>query len=259
MARYEAAMDVHAQRSVGVASAFVLAAGLGTRMRPLTDHVPKPLVPLAGRPLLDHVLDRIADAGIGDVVVNVHYKAEQIEAHLASRAERTPNSRISISDERALLLDTGGGALQALPLLGDAPFLVANSDTVWLERKVSNVRVLIGAFDPERMDALLLLADRATSLGYAGNGDFDLRADGQLARPTKGETVPHVFAGVSIATPRLLREMPPAQPFSLNRVWDRAMAERRLFGLRLQGTWMHVGDPRALADAERLIADAVSA
>lgn len=253
-------MGVQTQQNRMITSAFVLAAGFGTRMRPLTDRLPKPLVALAGRPLLDHVLDRIADAGIGDAVVNVHYKAEQIEAHLAARALRTPASRTRVSDERALLLDTGGGALKALPLLCAGPFLIANSDTVWLERDRSNVAALIDAFDPDRMDALLLLADRATSLGYAGRGDFNLNADGRLARPVKGEeTVPCVFAGVSIATPRLLRDMPAGQPFSLNRVWDRAIQEGRIFGLALQGTWMHVGDPQALADAERLIAHAAGA
>ncbi len=256
LARYEAAMAVHPHQNGKVTAAFVLAAGLGTRMRPLTDHVPKPLVPLAGRPLLDHVLDRIADARLGDVIVNVHYKAEQIETHLAARAAIRPSPRIRISDERDLLLDTGGGALQALPLLGDAPFLIANSDTVWLENDVANIAALIDFFDPVQMDALLLLADRETSLGYAGRGDFNLVFDCLLQRPATGQTVPFVFAGISIASPRLFRDMPASWPFSLNAVWDRAMSQGRLFGLPLRGTWMHVGDPQALADAERLIARA---
>lgn len=240
--------------------AFVLAAGLGTRMRPLTDRLPKPLVPLAGRALLDHVLDRIAAAGIAEAVVNVHYRADQIEAHLAARGNRGAGPRIRISDERALLLDTGGGAVNALPLLGDAPFLIHNSDTVWLEPGQSNLARLVDAFDAARMDALLLLAKRETSLGYSGRGDFTLGADGRLARPQSDATaprtnVPYVFAGASMTAPRLLRDT-RAEPFSLNRVWDRAQAEGRLFGLELEGTWMHVGDPEALAAAERLIADA---
>ncbi len=231
--------------------AFVLAAGLGTRMRPLTDTLPKPLVPLAGRALLDHVLDRIAAAGITEAIVNVHYRAEQIEAHLSHRVQ----PRITISDERGQLLETGGGVRQALPHLGKDPFLLHNSDTVWTEPGPQNLRSLATAFDPSAMDALLLLADRRKSLGYGGRGDFHLSSDGRIVRPAKGETAPFVFAGASIATPHLLRETPEG-PFSLNRVWDRALGEGRLYGLPLVGTWMHVGDPAALAEAEALIAEA---
>ncbi|MDX2159532.1 MAG: nucleotidyltransferase family protein [Hyphomicrobiaceae bacterium] len=228
--------------------AFVLAAGLGTRMRPLTDHVPKPLVRLAGRALIDHVLDRIAEAGIAEAVVNVHYLADLIETHLATRNR----PRVSISDEREALLETGGGVRKALGRLAPGPFLVHNSDTVWIEREGCNLRRLIETFDAERMDGLLLLADRTTSLGYAGRGDFLLDGQGRITKPAKGETVSHVFAGASIATPRLMRETPDG-PFSLNLVWDRAIAEGRLYGIELNGTWMHVGDPSALARAEALI------
>ncbi len=232
-------------------TAFVLAAGLGTRMRPLTDRRPKPLVPVAGRALIDHVLDRIAAAGVSFTVVNVHYLADQIEAHLASRA----SPRIVISDERAHLLDTGGGVLNARDLLGVRPFLIHNSDSIWLESGRSNLQHLFAAFDAERMDALLMLAGTATSLGYAGAGDFHLASDGSLTRRAKQETAAFVFTGVSMASPRLLRDA-PAGPFSLNRLWDRALAERRMFGLVLEGTWMHVGDPAAVTAAERCIADA---
>jgi N-acetyl-alpha-D-muramate 1-phosphate uridylyltransferase len=234
--------------SIRLDKAFVLAAGLGTRMRPLTQHRPKPLVVVAGRPLLDHVLERIAAAGIADVVVNVHYLADAIELHLRDRH----HPRIAISDERDRLLDTGGGVAKAMPLLGAAPFLIHNSDSIWIEDAVPNLQRLADAMDERNMDALLLLADRTTSLGYDGRGDFHLEADGRLRRVAKGEAADFVFAGVSIAIPRLMRDV-PSGPFSLNRVWDRAMAEGRLFGIRLTGTWMHVGDPAALAAAEELI------
>ncbi len=223
-------------------------------MRPVTDRVPKPLVPLGGRALIDHVLDRIAAAGIGEAVVNVHYKAELIEAHLAARAATGEKPQIWISDERLRLLDTGGGVRKALPLLGQAPFLVHNSDTVWLERGNSNLAQLMATFDVSRMDALMLLADRATSLGYSGRGDFHLANDGRLVRAGAGEHVPYVFAGASMTSTRLLRDT-LEEPFSLNRVWNRALAEGRLYGLVLDGTWMHVGDPVALQEAERLMAD----
>lgn len=235
--------------SIKLDKAFVLAAGLGTRMRPLTERLPKPLVELAGRPILDHVLDRIASAGISEAVVNVHYLADQIERHL----HRRNAPRIVISDERGELLDTGGGTLKAMTHLGDRPFLVHNSDSVWIESGTANLVRLAAAFDEGRMDGLLLLADRATCLGYDGPGDFDLEPDGRLRRIRKGETAEFVFAGVSIATRRLMRGTPQGA-FSLNRVWDRALAEERLHGLRLAGTWMHVGDPAALAAAEARLA-----
>lgn len=232
-------------------TAFVLAAGLGTRMRPLTDQRPKPLVPVAGKALLDHVLDRIAAAGVRRAVINVHYMADQIEAHVASRAE----PQIAISDERGLLLETGGGVRKALPMLGVLPFLVHNSDSIWLEHGVQNLARLFAAFDAGRMDALLLLADRSTSLGYSGRGDFELLADGGVRRPQPGASVQFAFTGVSMASPHLMRETPDGA-FSLNRVWDRAIGEGRLAAITLDGVWMHVGDPAAVAAAERCIADA---
>lgn len=239
--------------SIRLQKAFVLAAGLGTRMRPLTDRLPKPLVALAGRPLLDHVLDRIAQAGIPEAVVNVHYRADDIELHLQDRQR----PRITISDERDRLMDTGGGIAKALPLLGDLPFLVHNSDSVWIETGRSNLQTLAEAMDEHRMDALLLLAERAASLGYHGRGDFHVETNGRLRRVEPGQTAEHVYAGVSIATPRLMRDVPDG-PFSLNRLWDRALGEGRLFGVRLVGTWMHVGDPTALADAEARMARATN-
>lgn len=230
------------------ATAFVLAAGMGNRMRPLTNVIPKPLVPLAGKPLIDHVLDRLGDAGITRAVVNVHYLAEKLEAYLARRT--TP--QIVISDERDTLLDTGGGVVRALPKIGNGPFLIHNSDTVWLETGCSNIERLMSAYDAIRMDSLLLLAPRETSLGYDGKGDFDLDTAGRLMRRAASDTASYVFAGVSIIEPHMFNGE-QERPFSLNRVWDRGIAAGRLFGVVLEGRWMHVGTPEALADAEAAI------
>ena len=234
-------------------TSFVLAAGLGTRMRPLTDRLPKPLVPVAGRALIDHVLNRIAAAGVPRAVVNVHYLADLIEAHLATRS----SPAITVSDERGLLLDTGGGVAKALPLIGAGPFLVHNSDSIWHEDGAANLARLFAALDATRMDGLLLLAKTSECIGYDGRGDFDLAADGRVTRPRKDGSAAYVFTGVSIATPRLMRDA-PSGPFSLNHLWDRALAEGRLFGLVLDGIWMHVGDPKAVLDAERCFTDAKS-
>lgn len=237
-----------------ITTAMVLAAGLGKRMRPLTDVVPKPLVRLKSKPLIDHVLDRLAAGGIKRAVVNVHYLPDLIEAHLASRT----NPGIIISDERDALLDTGGGVVRALPLLGDAPFLIHNSDSVWIEGVGSNIARLIQAFDPDRMDSLMLLALGATSLGYDGHGDFAMDADGVLSRRGERREAPFVFTGVSIAHPRLFEDAPKGA-FSLNTLWDRAIDRGRLFGLRLEGAWMHVGTPQSVEEAERWIDRAASA
>ena len=237
-----------------ITTAMVLAAGLGKRMRPLTDVVPKPLVRLKSKPLIDHVLDRLAAGGIKRAVVNVHYLPDLIEAHLAIRT----NPGIIISDERDALLDTGGGVVRALPLLGDAPFLIHNSDSVWIEGVGSNIARLIQAFDPDRMDSLMLLALGATSLGYDGHGDFAMDADGVLSRRGERREAPFVFTGVSIAHPRLFEDAPKGA-FSLNTLWDRAIDRGRLFGLRLEGAWMHVGTPQSVEEAERWIDRAASA
>lgn len=230
---------------------MVLAAGLGTRMRALDPGLPKPLVRLAGRALIDHVLDRLVDAGFDEAVVNVHHMADLIEAHLAHRT----SPRVRISDERARLLETGGGVrlAHARGLLGGGPFLVHNSDSVWLERGASNIGRLVEAWCSGSDACLMLLAGRESSLGYTGLGDFDRDGTGRIVRPPKGVAVPYVFAGVSIMTPELLAGTPEGQ-FSLNRVWDGAIAAGRVRGLVLDGTWMHVGDPAAHAAAERLIA-----
>jgi N-acetyl-alpha-D-muramate 1-phosphate uridylyltransferase len=228
--------------------AMVLAAGLGLRMRPLTDTTPKPLVRVGGKALLDHVLDRLVMAGVETAVVNVHHLADQIEQHLAAR--RAP--RIIISDERGELLDTGGGVLKALPSLGSAPFFHLNADTIWIDGVKPNLLRLGESFDPARMDALLLLAATSSSVGYAGRGDFAMAADGRLRRRPEREVAPFVYAGVAVLAPALFADAPCAA-FSLNRLFDRAIDAGRLHGLRLEGVWMHVGTPEAITAAEAAI------
>jgi MurNAc alpha-1-phosphate uridylyltransferase len=228
-----------------ITRAIVLSAGLGTRMRPITDTLPKPLVRLGGKPMLDHVLDKLADAGIADAIVNVHYLADQIEAHLASR--HAP--RITISDEREKILDTGGAVNKVLHLLGDSPFFVHNSDSVWVESAGNTLTRMIEAWDGESMDSLLLLARADDSLGYSGRGDFHLDDAGRIRRRGKDETAPYVFAGASINHPRLFSDA-PAGAYSINRNWDKALASGRLAAICLDGLWMHVGTPEALIEAE---------
>ena len=228
--------------------AMVLAAGLGTRMQPLTDRTPKPLVAVAGRALIDHVLDRLADAGVEGAVVNVHYLADQLERHLAARQK----PKITISDERGLLLGTGGAVVKALPELGDAPFFHINSDTIWIDGVKPNLARLAEAFDAARMDAALLLAPTASSIGYAGRGDFAFAADGRLRRRAEREVAPFVFAGAAILAPALFKDAPKGE-FPLPDLFDRAAEQGRLFGLRLEGLWMHVGTPDAIALAENAI------
>jgi MurNAc alpha-1-phosphate uridylyltransferase len=227
-----------------VSAAMVLAAGLGKRMRPLTDSTPKPLVRLAGRPLIDHVLDRIGEAGIAHVCVNVHYLADQLERHLEGR-----QPVIYISDERDCLLDTGGGVRHALPHLPGGAFLVHNSDSIWMEAGVSNIANMMRTWDPDVMDGLLLLAVKETSTGYEGEGDFFLDADGRIQRRPAGGTAPYVFTGVSILAPRVFDGINDPV-FSLNRVFDRCIAASRLFGVVLDGVWMHVGSEQGLIEAE---------
>jgi MurNAc alpha-1-phosphate uridylyltransferase len=227
---------------------MVLAAGLGARMRPVTDQVPKPLVTVGGRALIDRVLDRLAAAGVDLAVVNVHHFADQIEQHLAAR--RDP--RIAISDEREQLLDTGGGVVKALEVLDGAPFFHMNSDTIWIEGVRPNLDRLAAAFDPSRMDGLLLLAPTATSIGYEGRGDFALASDGRVRRRAEREILPFVYAGAAMFQPSMFAGAPPG-PFSLTALFDRAAAAGRLHGLRLEGVWMHVGTPEAIAQAEAAI------
>jgi MurNAc alpha-1-phosphate uridylyltransferase len=237
-----------------IRSAMLLAAGLGKRMRPLTMTLPKPLIKVAGTCLADHVLNRLQRAGIDQVAVNVSYLADLMELHLAKR--RAP--RIVISDERGGLLDSGGGVKKALPLLGDAPFLVCNSDSFWIEGPRDNIRALMAAWDPARMDILMLVAATAASVGFDGQGDYVVDALGRLERRREREMAPFAYAGVLIMTPALFDNSPDG-PFSLNKLFDRAEAAGRLFGIRLDGTWLHVGTPDAIVDAEERIARSATA
>jgi MurNAc alpha-1-phosphate uridylyltransferase len=230
-------------------SAIVLAAGLGTRMRPYNGHVPKPLVTVGGRSLIDYGLDRLAEAGVERAVVNVHHLADAVEGHLASRKR----PRIVISDERESLLGTGGGIAKALPRLGAEPFFLVNSDTLWLDGIRPNFARLAESFDVNDMDALLLLAPSVGSLGYQGRGDYTMLADGRLRRRGEHEVAPFIYAGAAILSPALFADAPHG-PFALTRLFDLAASTGRLFGLRLDGVWMHVGTPEAVAAAEAALA-----
>ena len=240
-----------AKEPLSIDTAMVLSAGHGRRMAALNGKLPKPLIGLNGKPLIDHVLDRLAQAGVRRVVVNVHHYADLIEDHLKGRLSPS----ISFSDERAQLLDTGGGVKKALPRLGPKPFLIHNADSVWIESIGSNLARLVAAWDPMRMDCLLLLAPQSISQGYHGRGDFALEADGRIRRRGEQEVVPFVFTGVSIAHPRLF-EASPEGAFSLNLLWSRAIAAGRAWGMRMEGVWMHVGTPEALVQAEQCLNDA---
>ncbi len=228
--------------------AMVLAAGLGTRMRAFNGHVPKPLVQVGGKPLVDYVLDRLADAGVERAVINVHHLADQIERHLAQRQ----HPEIVISDERRELLGTAGGVVKALPELGGAPFFHVNSDTIWIDGVTPNLRRLAAAFDPARMDALLLLATSISSIGYSGRGDFAMGPDGRLRRRGERDVVPFVYSGAAILTPAFFAGVGPG-PSSMSPLFDRAIESERLYGLRLEGLWMHVGTPDAVKAAEAAI------
>jgi MurNAc alpha-1-phosphate uridylyltransferase len=228
--------------------AMVLAAGLGTRMRQFNGHLPKPLISVGGKALIDYVLDRLAEQGVQRAVVNVHHLADQIERHLVHR-ERP---QIVISDERHELLGTGGGVVKALPELGGGPFFHVNSDSIWIDGVAPNLARLAQAFDPARMDALLLVAPSATSIGYSGSGDFSLTPDGRLQWRREREVVPFVYAGAAILTPALFAGV-PFGPSSMSPLFDRAADAERLCGLRLEGVWMHVGTPEAIKEAEAAI------
>ena len=230
-------------------TAMVMAAGLGKRMRPLTASKPKPLIEVAGRPLLDHVFDRLRTAGVRNVVVNVHYLPDALEAHLKNRAD---GLNVTISDERELLLETGGGLVRAGPMIDCDPFLAVNSDNLWIDGPADTLKLLASHWDGDRMDALLLLVPQAQAGNHSGSGDFHMQPDGRLTRREKGKVGPFVFTGIQMVSKRLLRDAPEG-PFSTNIFWDRAIAEGRCFGAVHQGLWFDVGNPAAIKATERAL------
>lgn len=233
-------------------TAMIMAAGLGKRMRPLTATKPKPLIAVAGKALLDHVLDRLRGAGVKKVVVNVHYLADAVEAHLASRKH---GLEVVISDERKLLMETGGGLVQAADLIDSDPFLAINSDNLWIDGPADTLKLLASHWDDKKMDALLLLVPLARAQNHRGIGDFHMDRQGRLRRRDKSRVAPFVFTGIQILSKRLLRDAPTG-PFSTNVLWNRAIAEGRCFGAVHQGLWFDVGTPRSIKLTEATLEDA---
>lgn len=231
-------------------TAMLMAAGLGKRMRPLTATRPKPLVKVAGKPLMDHALDRLEAGGVRKVIVNVHYLADTVEAHLKARR---CGMEFIVSDERDKLLETGGGLVKAKPLLGDRPFICANSDNLWIDGPQETLGMMQRIWNPERMDALLLLVPLSRATCHKGPGDFHMDPSGRLSRRKTAHVAPFVFTGVQIMTPSLITD-PPSDMFSTNIFWNRAIDQGRLFGVSHQGLWFDVGTPQAIPVVESMLA-----
>ncbi len=233
-------------------TAMVMAAGLGKRMRPLTATRPKPLIDIAGKPLLDHLLERLKAAGVGKVVVNVHYLADAIEAHLKKNSHGLD---VVISDERSLLLETGGGLVKAEPLIDCDPFLALNSDNLWVDGPADTLRLLASGWDDKRMDSLLLLVAHARAENHGGRGDFHMDRTGRLRRRERSHVAPFVYTGVQMLSKRLLQGAPEG-PFSTNLLWDKAIETGRCFGAVHHGLWFDVGTPQAITATELILEDA---
>ena len=247
MSQTKRALRLRAEVSADVpGTAMIMAAGLGKRMRPLTATKPKPLIEVNGKALLDHVLEKLRDAGAKKVVVNVHYLADALEAHLASRDH---GLEVVISDERNLLMETGGGLIKAAPLIDSDPFLALNSDNLWIDGPADTLKLLASQWDDAKMDALLLLVPQASALNHKGMGDFHMDRTGRLRRRERSHVAPFVFTGVQIVSKRLLRDAPEG-PFSTNILWDRAIDEGRCFGAVHQGLWFDVGTPQSIQMTE---------
>lgn len=233
-----------------ITRAMIMAAGLGTRMRPLTDDRPKPLVQVRGRALIDLALDKLVRAGVTMAVVNAHYKADMLKAHLAKRKD----IEIRISDEGDALLGTGGGIANALPNFEGEPFFVYNSDSTWVEGFGRALERMTARWNPDEMDSLLLMASLVTAIGYDGPGDFNMDADGRLTRVAEQRLSPFAYPGAYIVHPRSFENAPPGN-FSMNVLWDRSIERGRLYGIRLDGVWIHVGTPQAVKEADAFLAD----
>jgi MurNAc alpha-1-phosphate uridylyltransferase len=251
MSRYRKPLALRPAPAAAVPQvAMVMAAGLGKRMRPLTATRPKPLIEVAGRPLLDHALDRLRSAGVRKAVVNVHYLPDALEAHLRNRVQ---GIEVVVSDERDLLLETGGGLVRALPLIDSDPFLVVNSDNLWIDGPVDSLKLLASSWDDERMDALLLLVPLSRAHCHRGQGDFHMSASGGLRRRRRGSVAPFVYTGIQMVSKRLFAGDLPQGPFSTNLLWDRAIEQGRCFGAVHQGLWFDVGAPDNIRKAEELL------
>lgn len=237
------------KRNITPKKAMVLAAGLGTRMRPITDTMPKPLVVVHGKTLLDHGIDALVRAGVEEVIINVHYFGDQIQAHVANRTD----IKITISDERAELLDSGGGIANALPHLGSEPFYLLNADSFWIEGYQPNLIRMTQEWETNDMDIMLLLSGMANAVGFSSRGDFSMDTDGRLQRRGEKKIAPFAYAGAAILHPKIFDNAPKGA-FSLNKQFDEALEQRRLYGLRLEGLWLHVGTPDAIREAEDAIA-----
>jgi MurNAc alpha-1-phosphate uridylyltransferase len=251
MSRYKKPLALRPDPAADVPEvAMVMAAGLGKRMRPLTATRPKPLIEVAGKPLLDHCLDRLRAAGVKKAVVNVHYLPDALEAHLRSRVQ---GLEIAVSDEREQLLETGGGLVKALPLIDSDPFLVANSDNLWVDGPVDSLRHLASHWDESKMDALLLLVPLAQANCHNGSGDFHMTASGKIRRKKPGSVAPFVYTGIQMVSKRLFDGEVPDGPFSTNILWDRAIEAGRCFGAVHQGLWFDVGAPPNIRKAEEIL------
>jgi MurNAc alpha-1-phosphate uridylyltransferase len=234
---------------------MIMAAGLGTRMRPLTNDRPKPMVMVGGKPLIDHAIDRLIAAGVKLIVVNVHYRAEMLISHLKRRSDGT---KILVSEETDELLGTGGGVAKALSFFEGESFFIHNSDSIWIEGFGHALDRMIARWEPQSMDALLLMASLVATIGYEGAGDFMMDSDGRLSRVPEQRVSPFAFPGIQIVHPRLFDNSPKGA-FSTNILWDRAIAKGRMFGIRLDGTWMHIGTAEALTESEAFLAGALPA
>lgn len=251
MSRYRKPLALRPSPGVTVPeTAMVLAAGLGKRMRPLTATRPKPLIEVAGQPLLDHAIDRLRAAGVRTAVVNVHYLADSIEAHLKNRVK---GIEIKVSDERKKLLETGGGMAKALPLIDADPFISVNADNLWVDGPVDALKLLAASWDEAKMDALLLLVPLARANCHGGRGDFHLSATGKLTRRKPGVVAPFVYTGIQMVSKRLFKGEIPEGAFSTNLLWDRAIATGRCYGSVHQGLWFDVGRPDSIRRTEEIL------